>query len=81
MISGNGGCHVCGATVIWVEHDTLGTCVGKIWKIQLVQIFLNWWAKEFGHFISNRKSLNLNDWLGQPHPRDKNYNRRKENLA
>lgn len=26
-------------TVISVEHDTLGTCVGKIWKIQLVQIF------------------------------------------
>lgn len=58
-------------TVISVEHDTLGTCVGKIWKIQLVQIFSNWWAKEFDHFPSNRRwSLSLNDWLGPRHPRD-----------
>lgn len=42
-------------TVIVVEHDALGTGVEEI------QVSWNWWAKEFGHFIGNGKSLKLND--------------------
>lgn len=42
-------------TVIAVEHDALGTGVEEI------QVSWNWWAKEFGHFIGNGKSLKLND--------------------
>lgn len=42
-------------TVIAAEHDALGPCMGKI------QVFLNWWAKEFGYFIGIGESLKLND--------------------
>lgn len=62
-------------TVLVVEHDALGTGVEEI------QVSWKWWAKEFGHFIGNGKSLKLNDWQGHWHPREKNYNFRKTNMA